>query len=112
MGELREWITLLLSPVLIPVFFAARKAWQQWRKKHEATRKLVRRETRRADTYQAEGEVAIDTLERENEELQLELEASELAAKEARQAILSMAASLERLSKAYERLAGGKGASA
>lgn len=110
MGELREWIALLLSPVLIPVFFAARKAWQQWRKKHEATRKLVRREARRADTYQAEGSAAIDTLERENEELQLELEASELASKEARQAILSMAASLERLSKAYERLAGGKAA--
>ena len=98
MGELREWIELLLIPVLIPMYFAARKAWRQWKAKREASRKLARRETRRANTYETEGTEAIDMLTFENQELQLENEA--LYAKNA-----SLTESVAKLSDSYHRLA-------
>ena len=97
MGELREWIELLLIPVLIPVYFAARKAWRQWKAKRDAEQKRTRRETRRANTYETEGTEAIDMLTFENQELQLENEA--LYAKNA-----SLTESVAKLSDAYHRL--------
>ena len=98
MGEFREWVELLLLPVLIPVYFAARKAWRQWKAKRDAEQKRTRRETRRADTYETEGTEAIDMLTFENQELQLENES--LYAKNA-----SLTESVAKLSDAYHRLA-------
>ena len=98
MGELREWVEFLLIPVLIPVYFAARKAWRQWKAKRDAEQKRTRRETRRADTYETEGTEAIDMLTFENQELQLENES--LYAKNA-----SLTESVAKLSDAYHRLA-------
>lgn len=98
MGEFREWVELLLLPVLIPMYFAARKAWRQWKAKRDVEKKRTRRETRRADTYETEGTEAIDTLAFENQELQLENES--LHAKNT-----SLTESVAKLSDAYHRLA-------
>lgn len=101
MAEAREWLDLLLIPVLIPLFYFSRKGYQQWRTKREAAKQEARREGRRADTYKSEGTAVIERLEFENDELQLELEASE-------EERLTLLASVTKLADAYEVITGKK----
>lgn len=108
MGELREWVELLLIPVLIPVFYGLRKAWRQWRRKREAAKQLARREARRADTYREEGIAAIDTLERELDEMQLELEASNEREAMKDRTIENLSTSVTKLAEAYRTLSNKK----
>ena len=101
----------IITVVLVPL---ARFAWTQWKESRRAKAEATG-EKERADSYRSEGTAVIEKLERENQELQLELEAAEQARAEARQIATSQAYSIEqlsdakqRLANAYQKLAGGE----